>query len=57
MASASEDQLLCTVQSEEKTHVVTNQGSHLSRFSLPPPGTKTFWTWSSAGLGGTNVCV
>uniref|UniRef100_A0A3P9PH58 PKHD1 like 1, tandem duplicate 2 n=1 Tax=Poecilia reticulata TaxID=8081 RepID=A0A3P9PH58_POERE len=29
VASASGNQLLCTVQSEEKTHVVTNQGSHL----------------------------
>lgn len=33
--SASENQLLCIIQSEEKTHVVTNQGSHLSTFLFP----------------------
>uniref|UniRef100_A0A3B3X637 G8 domain-containing protein n=1 Tax=Poecilia mexicana TaxID=48701 RepID=A0A3B3X637_9TELE len=51
--------LLCTVQSGEKTHVVTNQGSHLSTF--PPPGMKAFWTWSAAGPGGptcvSDMCV
>lgn len=32
---ASEDELQCVVKSKEKTHVVTNQGSHHSRFTFP----------------------
>ncbi|XP_017158739.1 PKHD1 like 1, tandem duplicate 1 [Poecilia reticulata] len=42
VASASGNQLLCTVQSEEKTHVVTNQGSHLTY----GPG----YAWSPSSL-------
>ncbi|KAM4540003.1 PKHD1 like 1, tandem duplicate 1 [Odontesthes bonariensis] len=30
VAAASENELRCVVQSEEKTHIVTNQGSHLA---------------------------
>ena len=32
--AASENELQCVMQSEEKTHIVTNQGSHHSRFTF-----------------------
>lgn len=31
--TASENELQCVMQSEERTHIVTNQGSHRSRFT------------------------
>lgn len=31
---ASKNELQCVVKSDEKTHVVTNQGSHRSRFTF-----------------------
>lgn len=33
VTSASENELQCVLQSEGKTHIVTNQGSHSSRFT------------------------
>ncbi|XP_043994771.1 fibrocystin-L-like isoform X2 [Gambusia affinis] len=56
VASASENQLLCTVQSEEETHVVTNQGSHLtygSGYAWSPSSLRVFvgdtvrWRWEA----------
>lgn len=32
--AASENELQCVMQSEEKTHIVTNQGSHHSRLTF-----------------------
>uniref|UniRef100_A0A3B3YLL5 G8 domain-containing protein n=1 Tax=Poecilia mexicana TaxID=48701 RepID=A0A3B3YLL5_9TELE len=56
VASASENQLLCTVQSGEKTHVVTNQGSHLTYgpgYAWSPSSLRVFvgdtvrWRWEA----------
>lgn len=32
--AATENELQCVMQSEERTHIVTNQGSHRSRFNF-----------------------
>lgn len=34
--AASEKELQCVLQSSEKSHTVTNQGSHSSRFTFQP---------------------
>ncbi|XP_038131411.1 PKHD1 like 1, tandem duplicate 1 isoform X2 [Cyprinodon tularosa] len=56
VVSASENQLQCIIQSEEKTHAVTNQGSHLTYglgYAWSPSSLRVFvgdtvtWRWEA----------